>query len=208
MKVIRIVLGVYYTNCYIVQGEKEKECILIDPADNADYLISYLEDKELVPIGIILTHEHYDHILAVPGLQKKYPYLKVYCHNRAVSKDFYEYDMGIRYPTVKTFNNVELLEDKQVLTLMGITFTVMHTPGHSPGSIVLQTEDCLFTGDTLFKGSIGRTDFKGGNTIEIINSLKKISKLPMNNAKVFPGHDEVSNLEWERKYNPYLTRLI
>ncbi|KGM95443.1 hydroxyacylglutathione hydrolase [Clostridium novyi A str. 4552] len=208
MEVIRIVLGAYYTNCYIVDEEKERECILIDPADNADYLSSYLEHKKLVPIAIILTHEHYDHILAVPGLQEKYPYLKVYCHKSAVSKDFYEYDMGVRYPTVKTFKCVDLLEDKQVLTLMGIKFIVMHTPGHSPGSIVLQTKDCLFTGDTLFKGGIGRTDFKGGNTIEIINSLKKIIQLPMKNAKIFPGHDESTSLEWEKKYNPYLAKLI
>lgn len=208
MEVTGIILGTYATNCYIVQGEMKHECILIDPADNADYLISYLEDKELVPMGIILTHEHYDHILAVPGLQEKYSYLKVYCHTMAVSNELYEYDMGVRYPTVKAFKNIEFLEDSQVLELAGIKFVVMHTPGHSPGSIVLKTEDALFTGDTLFKESIGRTDFKGGNTVEIISSLKKIIKLPIKNAKIFTGHGEVSNLEWERKYNPYLTRLI
>ncbi|KGM98493.1 MBL fold metallo-hydrolase [Clostridium botulinum] len=204
MEVTRIVLGAYATNCYIVQGEKEHECILIDPADNADYLISYLEDKELAPMGIILTHEHYDHILAVPGLQEKYPYLKVYCHPMAVSNELYEYDMGVRYPTVKAFKNIQLLEDNQVLKLTGIKFTVMYTPGHSPGSIVLQGEDVLFTGDTLFKGSIGRTDFKGGNMLQMISSLKKIMNLPIKDSTIFPGHNAISNLEWEKKYNSYL----
>lgn len=207
MQVTRIVLGSYATNCYIVQGANKEECILIDPADNADYLISYLSSKNITPKAIITTHGHYDHILAIPGLQQKWPELPVYCHPLDISNELYEYDMGQRYPTLNSMKNKVLVGDGDILNLVGIKFRVIHTPGHTEGSIILQTEDSIFTGDTLFRGSIGRTDFEGGDIIKMMASLKKINNLDMEDATVFPGHDIISSLEWERKNNPYLIGL-
>lgn len=207
MEVTRIVLGEYATNAYVVRGEYDGKCVLIDPADNADYLIAYLEEKDLEPEAIILTHGHYDHILAIPGLQSKWPSLEVYCHSLDVSKELYEYDMGRKYPTLQVIENKKFVEDQDSLSFIGIDFKVIHTPGHSPGSITLQTKEGIFTGDTLFKASIGRTDFEGGNISDMLKSLKIIKDLDVDDATIYPGHNAISSLAWERENNLYLVRL-
>lgn len=203
MQIQQIVSGQFATNCYIVSGSKPQSCILIDPADDAKIILSVLEQSQLVPEAIILTHGHYDHFLAVPELQKHWEQLPVYCHPLDCPKELVEYDMGEEFPTVTALSNKQPLSDNQHLFLAGFDITVLRTPGHTQGSVIFMIEDALFTGDTLFKGSIGRTDFVGSDDKQMAQSLKRIKEIS-GNYRVFPGHEGLTTLDDERLYNPYL----
>lgn len=152
---------------------------------------------------VLLTHGHYDHILAVPGLQARWPELPVWCHPLDVPQALTERDMGRVYPTVAAFSNLRPLEDGQRLHLAGLSIQALHTPGHTPGSVTFLTGDALFTGDTLFRGEIGRTDFAGGDDEQMASSLARLAALE-GNLRVLPGHEEDSTLERERQTNPWL----
>jgi glyoxylase-like metal-dependent hydrolase (beta-lactamase superfamily II) len=206
MQIEQFVLGMFETNCYLVTGQEQGACILIDPADGAEKLIGYMEKKHLVPKAVLLTHGHYDHFLAVPGLQKRWAELPVYCHSLDCPKELEEHDMGMVFPTVTAFANVKSLEEGQELKLAGITFQTLHTPGHTPGSVTFQAGDALFTGDTLFCGSIGRTDFAGGSMKQMRASLKRLAAIP-GDYRVYPGHEGLTRLDAEKKTNPYLAYM-
>lgn len=207
MQVAFFKLGIYETNCYVIYSEKARgKCLIIDPAAEAGTLLYFMEKHQLTPEAILLTHGHYDHYLAVPKLQEMWPELPVYCHPLDCPKELVEYEMGQAFPTVTAFKNVKPLSDKQILSLMGLEIQVLHTPGHTPGSVVFMAEDALFTGDTLFCQSIGRTDFKGGSTTDMAASLKRLAALEKD-YRVYPGHEELSTLEAEKLYNPYLKLL-
>lgn len=203
MEVQRLVLGMFATNCYLVSGKASGKCILIDPADEADAILARLKKQGLVPEAILLTHGHYDHFLAVPRLQEIWKELPVYCHLLDRPKEKEEHDMGMVFPTVAAFDNVIGIKEGQTLELAGFAITVYHTPGHSRGSVLYGIEDRLFTGDTLFRRSIGRTDFDGGDDAKMQESLRRISKLE-GDYKVYPGHEELTTLSEEKKWNPYL----
>lgn len=204
MEIQRYVLGMFGTNCYLVQNGRD--CVLVDPADNGEALAAEVERRGLEPQAILLTHGHYDHILGVPALQARWPDLPVWCHPLDVPRDKQEYDMGRVFPTVAAFSNLRALEEGQELTLAGLTFRVLHTPGHTPGSVVFRVEDALFTGDTLFRGSIGRTDFAGGDDRQMADSLKRLAGLE-EDFRVFPGHEGETTLDRERRTNPWLRRV-
>lgn len=206
MQVQQFVLGMFETNCYIVTGRETGKCVLIDPADDAETLINYMEEKKLEPEAVLLTHGHYDHFLAVPGLQEWRPSLPVYCHPLDCPKELEEHDMGMVFPTVTAFANVRGLEEGQELKLAGIKFQVIHTPGHTPGSVTFLAGSAMFTGDTLFCGSIGRTDFAGGSMKQMRSSLRRLAFMP-GDWLVYPGHEELTKLEIERKTNPYLGNI-
>ena len=193
-----VVTGDFFTNCYIVWGGTPGRAVLIDPADDAPGLLRILDGLGLAPEAVLLTHGHYDHILAVPGLQKRWPDLPVYCHPLDVPRALTERDMGLTRPTVASFANLRPLADGQELTLAGLTFRVLHTPGHTPGSVTFQTGEALFTGDTLFHGDIGRTDFEGGSMPDMRASLKRLAVLP-DQTVVLPGHGEQTTIGAERR---------
>ncbi len=207
MQINRMELGIYATNCYIVSGGTDGRCVLIDPADRGDRIIEMMESLGVRPEAVLLTHGHYDHILAVPALQKRYPGLPVYCHAADCPEALVEYDMGKEFPTVSAFDNLSPLTDGQSITCAGFTFHVICTPGHTPGSVTFQVEDSLFTGDTLFFGNIGRTDFEGGSYPQIMQSLRVLAALP-GNFKVYPGHDGSTELDRERRFNPYMKTAL
>lgn len=203
MQIQRFVLGMFQTNCFIVSGKEKRKCILIDPADKGERLIGHMKKENLVPEAILLTHGHYDHFLAVPELQKEWPELPVYCHPLDCPKEKKEYDMGMVFPTVSAFQHVQPLSDGQVLNVAGFQIKVIHTPGHTKGSVTFLIEDSMFTGDFLFRGSIGRTDFKGGSVQQMQSSLKRISQVKKD-YKVYPGHEGLTTLQREQQFNPYL----
>ena len=176
MQIIRVPVGAFITNCYIAEGQEPGRGFLVDPADNPKKLISILEEKQICPEAILLTHGHYDHILAVPKLQERWKEIPVYCNAKDIPESLTEYDMGQQFPTVRAFKNVKTIEDGQELVIAGTEITVMETPGHTPGSVLFLTKDAIFTGDTIFQGSIGRTDFEGGNERQMMQSLRKIGK--------------------------------
>ena len=175
----------------------------MDPADNGPRLVRLLEEEGLTPAAVLLTHGHYDHILAVPALQERWPDLPVYCHPLDVPAKKTERDMGRVFPTVAAFKNLTPLADGQALDIAGLAIAVLHTPGHTPGSVTFMTGDVLFTGDTLFCRSIGRTDFIGGDDRQMAASLRRLADLP-GDFRVLPGHDEATVLSQERRFNPWL----
>ena len=206
MQIQQYVLGPFATNCFRVTGDQAGACVLIDPADSGEALVHRLEADGLTPVAVLLTHGHYDHILAVPALQKRWPELPVYCHVLDRPAALVEYDMGQAFPTVSAFSNLLPLEDGQTIELMGIPFRVLHTPGHTPGSVCFIAGNCLFSGDTLFYRSIGRTDFEGGDVMQMAASLKKLAALP-GDYDVLPGHEDLTRLSDERRLNPYLNGM-
>ena len=191
--------GIYHKLLYC-----RRRGFLVDPADNPKKLISILEEKQICPEAILLTHGHYDHILAVPKLQERWKEIPVYCNAKDIPESLTEYDMGQQFPTVRAFKNVKTIEDGQELVIAGTEITVMETPGHTPGSVLFLTKDAIFTGDTIFQGSIGRTDFEGGNERQMMQSLRKINNLAIEDITLCPGHGDTTTLKWERAHNSYL----
>lgn len=185
-------LGDYQTNCYLVRQTGQTQCVLIDPGYAADFLLDTLNAKELELSAIALTHGHFDHVGAVRDLAAETG-CRVY-----LSGDELSLPPAI---TAGRLYYTDLYTDR--FTAAGIPFTVLKTPGHTPGSVCLRTGSLLFSGDTLFAGSCGRTDLPGGNPADMRASLKLLAAIP-ENLTVYPGHGEATTLDAEKRYNPYL----
>lgn len=207
MEIERLILGDFATNCYVISNSGSKDCFLIDPAGQDDILLRYLDKHSLIPQAVLLTHGHYDHILAIPALQARWPQLPVYCHPLDCPAETVEYDMGQTFPTVTAFDHVRPLCDNEQLQAAGFDVTVLHTPGHTPGSVTFCVGGALFTGDTLFYHSIGRTDFAGGDDREMARSLARLGAIA-GDLPVYPGHDDATCLEDERRNNGYLAEAL
>ncbi|RBP68339.1 glyoxylase-like metal-dependent hydrolase (beta-lactamase superfamily II) [Alkalibaculum bacchi] len=188
------------TNTYIVSIEKE--AIVIDPVGSMNTIFDYIEKNELKVKYILLTHGHGDHIGLVPEL-KEITKAPVYVHNEdeeMINDSLI--NLSVHFEKTVSFKSDYYYDHKNNLKLGEETITVIHTPGHTKGSVCIQIGDSLFTGDTLFKGSIGRTDFYGGDYNTIIQSLNNIKTLD-SNLKVYPGHGPSSQLSTECTTNPY-----
>ena len=194
LKIHVLPLGDYQTNCYIVHEENSTDCLIIDPGYEPEIISSYLEEKGLTPEAILLTHCHFDHVGAVKDLAAQYD-CKVFLDKKELAMP----PMLTNGPLYYT----DGYGDGDTLTLAGIPIQVLETPGHTPGSVCLRTEGALFSGDTLFAGSCGRTDLPGGSWEQMTASLKRLAAIP-ENLWVLPGHGETSTLDSEKKYNPYL----
>ena len=199
MQIDRYVVGMFYTNTYLLTINDE--CILIDPASKPEKLIEVLGNKKL--LAILLTHGHFDHIKAVDGLVKEYN-CPVYINENdeyLIRNKNQGGEFGLQNcPSISV--PVKFLKEES-LTIGPFTFDIIFTPGHTKGSVCYKFADDLFTGDTLFKGSIGRTDLEGGSERDLRASLRILKELP-DNIKIYPGHDEISTLEQEKAYNPFL----
>lgn len=194
MEITTLTLGDYMTNCYIVRQESSQKCLIIDPGYEAGRILKLLEEKNLQPEAILLTHGHFDHVGGVREL-----FSETDC-------DVYISEADLSLPPMITNGRLfytHTYPSDGALNLAGLNLRVLPTPGHTPGSVCLLAEDTLFSGDTLFRGSCGRTDFPGGSWEQISASLKTLAALP-GDYRVLPGHGEETNLEWERKHNPYL----
>ena len=196
-------VGQIGTNCYLFGDETAQVCAVVDPGDDAPRIAQMIKESNMELQYILITHGHYDHVLAVSDLLEFYPNAQVYIHQSEVDEQRIPNNF-IQMPAV---SNMHYYGEGDTLTLGGLTIHVMHTPGHSPGSVVLRVDDYLFTGDTLFQGSCGRTDFLGGNFSEMLRSLKRLHDLP-GDYRVLPGHEGFSNLEQERKRNSYMLEAV
>lgn len=201
MEIKRLVLGPLATNTYYL--EKEGHVLLIDPASKAEKLFPLLEDKILD--AVLLTHGHFDHIKAVDGLYKKYK-MPIYLHQddfiQATSKELYNQAVA-SFGFSSIINSPILAMDEGNQKIGPFEFEVYHTPGHTEGSVLYRFGQDLFTGDTLFKNGVGRTDLYGGSTSSLRQSLRFIRGLDPT-LIIHPGHDEESLLSLELKHNPYL----
>ena len=189
-------VGPIGTNCYIL--EHDNKIAVIDPGDEAGRILGELKKSDAQVEYILLTHGHYDHTTAVPELHKALPEAKIYIHQADAN------GAGSRlYPLAGQVDDLLLYDEGDTLPLGALTIEVLHTPGHSPGSVTLKAGDVLFTGDTLFAGSMGRTDLRGGSWEEILVSLGRLGRLE-GNYHVLPGHGGTSDLDTERQVNRYL----
>lgn len=198
MKISVMQVGLIATNCYILEDEGTGKAAVIDPGDEADRILSVLQKAGVTVEYILLTHGHYDHTTAVPALHQALPEAKIYIHqadaNGAGSQLF---------PLAGQVDDLFLYDEGDTLPLGGLTIEVLHTPGHSLGSVTLRVKGALFTGDTLFAGDCGRTDLPGGSYEQILRSLGRLGKLE-GVSQVLPGHGPTSTMETERRVNEYL----
>ena len=202
MKVSVMQVGPIGTNCYFLQDEESGLMAIIDPGDDWDRILHQVKKAEGEVKYILLTHGHYDHTTAVPDLVKALPGVQVYIHqadaNGAGSQLF---------PLAAQVEDLNNYDEGDTLSLGSLTIEVLHTPGHSKGSVTLKVGDVLFTGDTLFCGSCGRTDLRGGSYEQIMQSLKRLGELK-GDFHVCPGHEATSTLERERRSNPFLMEAM
>lgn len=207
MEIIKITSSFFYANAYLIVNSQD-EAILIDaPPESAEQILEIIKQKDLLLKKIILTHGHWDHICDAYKI-KNVTQAKIMIHHldshyltNKKSHDF------IMFPIV--FDEAQpdiILNGEEIVALGEIELKVLHTPGHTSGGICLYSErfESLFSGDTLFQTSIGRTDFQDGNHLDIISSIKeKLFTLP-GSTEIFPGHGDKSTIEYEKKHNPFL----
>ena len=194
LKVHILTLGAYQTNCYIIHDEASKTCCVIDPGYTPEVITDKLSELGLTLEAILLTHGHFDHVGAVRDLAAD------------IQCDVYLCADDLSMPSQMTAGPLyytKTYAEGMVLHLAGLDITVLQTPGHTPGSVCLLTENALFSGDTLFAGSCGRTDLPGGSWPSMQASLRRLAALEAN-LWVLPGHGETSTLDEEKRHNPYL----
>ena len=189
-----LTLGLYQTNCYVVYNEGSNKCLVIDPGYEANTILNRTALLGLEIEAILLTHGHFDHVGAVRQIAADTDCL-VYLQESELSLPAAMTDGPLYY--------TDVYPDSGVLNLAGLDIKIIKTPGHTPGSVCLLIGDAMFSGDTLFAGSMGRCDFPGSNIFDMRKSLKKLCNLA-GDYRVFPGHAEATTLEHERKTNPYL----
>ncbi len=199
-------LGPLGTNCYIVYGTEE--ALIVDPGGDAEKVTQFLTRHHITPIAILLTHAHFDHIGAVDELRKKYD-IDVFLHELEAS---WLEDPSKNGSLLFTQQKVQTEKPDQFLypkkmQLGEFSFNVLHTPGHSPGSVsfVFTKEQFVISGDVLFQQGIGRTDLPGGDYQQLEKSIKEILYTLDGSFTVYPGHGPETNIEFEKKHNPFFT---
>ncbi len=204
MRIEKIVVGQLDVNCYIVAGESSSDAMVIDPGDEFDRIAGLLDGKGWRPAYIAFTHAHYDHVCAAGELKARYgSSIVMHEDERDTYRMTKELCMSWGF-SEEDFPPADMLvKDGGEIALADLLFRVIHTPGHTPGGICLYGGGVLFTGDTLFRGSVGRTDLRGGNTGLLAASLKKIASLPPE-TRVFSGHGDETTIAEELKDNPFL----
>ncbi len=196
MLIKTIPVGQLETNCYIVTNEETLECVVIDPGDESNTVLDYIESNHLKGCAVMLTHGHFDHFGAADAVADELD-VPVYINERDVYPEGGPYYMcydpgprGIYY------------DEGDKINIAGYTFEIFATPGHTAGGVTIKCGDVLFTGDTLFKGSAGRTDLATGDIEMLLASLRKICALP-GDYEVYPGHMDATTLERERTFNHF-----
>lgn len=201
----RIVMGPLSTNCYLLSCTKTKETAVIDPAEESDILLELINDNKLALKYIINTHGHGDHIAGNRLLKEKYPAkLLIHISDKDMLTDpKNNLSIFTGAPTQSPLPD-GYLEEGMNLKLGLLNLYIIHTPGHSPGSVSIKVNNMIFTGDTLFKDSIGRTDLPGGSMTQIMNSIKEKLLVFDGDYEIFPGHGPSTFLKQEIQNNPWL----
>lgn len=207
MKIEKFVVGPVGTNCYIVQNEEKKECFLVDPGACPPEMISHIKRAGLTVKAVLLTHGHFDHIMGLDGVLKEFQVPVYVCkEERELMENAQLNSSLLMLGQAYSFSGAEYIADGDVLFPAGIRVHVIFTPGHTAGGCCyyLPEEHVLFSGDTLFHVSIGRTDLPTGRTGQLVRSVReKLFVLP-DDTKVYPGHMDETTIEYEKKYNPFI----
>ena len=206
MELVTLITGPIDVNTYILFGREPGKCLLVDPSDAA-LVEAELTRRALVPTHILVTHGHFDHVLAVAELQQKYA-AGVLVHRADAALLSYP-ELGLAmFPgvRVKPCEPDLLLDGEETLSLAGFEVDVLHTPGHSKGSVCYLVKEAglIFCGDTLFRLSAGRTDLPGGDASELYRSIKNELFALAGDYDLYPGHSRKSTLEFERQHNPFM----
>ena len=199
-------VGAYETNCYLVADEATLDCAVIDPGSDASTILNYLEETRLHCRFVLLTHGHFDHTGAVSDVLADTE-AKLMMHKADVGVS-----VGGDYYRFVPPEDTGFYADGDVVCVGGLSFTVLETPGHTPGSVCLlcsapEGDRVLFSGDTLFRDSCGRTDFPGSSTDDMLRSLKRLAELP-GDCEVYPGHGFSSTLARERSANYFMAAAM
>ncbi|WP_028828329.1 MBL fold metallo-hydrolase [Proteocatella sphenisci] len=190
-------------NTYILADDK-KNAVVIDPGINYESIVYSLKENQLNVKAILLTHGHCDHIADVQKIKEKFD-IPVYCHikdNELLMHAKYNYSKDFGMGSIE-FSADVLVKDGESINLDELDLKVIHTPGHTKGGVCYMYKEILFTGDTLFAGSMGRTDLYGGNEEHMAASLRKLSQLS-DNITIYPGHGPKSTIKIEKETNPFL----
>lgn len=220
LKLEQYVVGMVQTNCYVAINDSTQECFVVDPGASGKQLAEKIREGGYTPVAILLTHGHFDHAGAAETLAKEFG-VSIYAHEAEADtlKDPQK-NVSWMVGTKESYKADVYVKDGEELNLAGFSIRVLHTPGHTEGGCCyyLPEEAVVFSGDTLFAQSVGRTDFPGGSMSQIVRSVKdKLLVLTERKSEhidalgqtktditVYPGHNEFTTIETERKYNPYL----
>ncbi|MFR6010757.1 MAG: MBL fold metallo-hydrolase [Coprococcus sp.] len=198
-------LGMVATNCYLIINKENKEALLVDPADNALRISNVIVENGCTLKAILLTHGHFDHIMALNDLKKRYN-VPVYAHEEEedVLKQS-SLNLSGSIGQIYTTQADVYVKDGEHLKLAGLDVIVLYTPGHTKGGVCyyFPEEKVLMSGDTLFHCSIGRTDFPTGSMSQLVRSVKEQLFVLPDDVQVYPGHDSVTSIGYEKQYNPF-----
>lgn len=199
----KLVVGSLEVNCYILADEESLDALVIDPGDEDDRILDVIKRKDLKLKYIINTHAHFDHVGVNQSL-KDATGAEILIHESDKELLRHAGDQAFLYGLDVPPSNADIfLKDGDDIIVGKIKLKVIHTPGHSEGGICLLGEGFVFTGDTLFAGSVGRTDFPGGDQVKLLESIRKRLALLPDNTRVYPGHGPETKIGEEKKYNPF-----
>ena len=199
----KCIVGSVFTNCYFLKNKETEEMLIVDPGDNADRIEQKVLEMQGRPVAILLTHGHFDHILAAEEIKKKYNIPIYACAKEEKTLQDPRINLTAFHMSSYTLKADVYL---QVVELAGFSIQMIETPGHTLGSCCyyLKDEGVLFSGDTVFCGSVGRTDFPEGSTAAIVNSLHRLLEALPDDTEVYPGHDTSTTIGYEKRYNPFV----
>lgn len=199
-------VGMVRTNCYGLMNKQTKEMILIDPGDSPEIIVAMVDQMQGKPVAVFLTHGHFDHILAVKEIKEKYG-IPVYAGKEEadVLAEVSLNKTDVMRRPISVYPDV-LVDDLEELTMAGFSVQVLHTPGHTKGSVCyyFPEEKLLVSGDTLFRESVGRTDLPTGNTGQITESVRRLIQMLPEDVDVLPGHESATTIGHEKRYNPFV----
>ena len=192
------------TNCCLIGDEAANVCAVVDPGGSPELVLDMVARSGLELKMVLLTHAHYDHVGAIPALLEQYPDLPVYAHEGELCPAG---SPNPRYFLPHLGGNQRTYGEGDTVKLGGLVIRVLHTPGHSPGSVTLLAGDLMLSGDTPFAGSCGRVDLPGGDEGQMWASLARLGRLT-EDWTVWPGHGEATSLDYEKQTNPYLRQAL
>lgn len=206
LAVKHMIVGAVATNCYLAMNTKTKEALIIDPGDSAKRIAEIIKEEGFTPVAVLLTHGHFDHAMAAEELAGEFQ-IPIYAHEKEQETlETPRINLSGMIGQSLTFHADNYVKDGDVLNLAGFEIKVLHTPGHTLGGVCyyLEKEKVLFSGDTLFCQSVGRTDFPTGSSSTLIRSIKEKLMPLADDINVYTGHEDMTTIGMERKYNPFL----